>query len=132
MRYFTSYNTTHVPLRFHRIITNLNETTIRGTVIRKLSIISIVSPQTRISAHTSGTPETSITVMKIMSTRISGLNLFLDTSSAKGHKPINPKPKRCNSTAHKKSNNFLYKIKVLDKIITSCAMTKIDLELKIY
>lgn len=68
-----------------------------------------MSPQTRISAHTSGTPETNITVMKMKPTRMSGPNFFLETLSVEGHKPINFKPKRCNSTAHTKSN-FLYKI----------------------
>lgn len=74
-----------------------------------------MSPQTRISAHTSGTPDTNITVMKTKPTRISG-NFFLDASSAKGHKPIKAKLKRCNSTAHTKSDNFLYEVKDLELI----------------
>jgi len=66
-----------------------------------------MSPQTRMSAHTSGTPDTNITVMKTKFTRMSDPNFFLETLSVKGHKPINSKLKRCNSTAHTKSVNFL-------------------------
>lgn len=68
---FASQRVQPIPVRFHRMITNFIETTMRGNVILKLSIISTISPQTRKSAHIRGTPETSITVIKARPTRMS-------------------------------------------------------------
>jgi len=57
------------PFRFHRIITSFNETTIKGNVICKLSITSIISRRIRIREHTSGIPEQNVIIMKMMNTR---------------------------------------------------------------
>lgn len=57
------------PVRFHRIITSFNEITIKGNVICKLSITSIISCHTRIREHTSGIPETNTIITKITTTR---------------------------------------------------------------
>lgn len=67
-----------------------------------------MSPQTRIREYVRGIPEANPTIMKIIITRRSEANLFLDTSPILlGHNPISSKPKRFNLTAHVKSNNML-------------------------
>lgn len=91
-----------LPVCFHRMITSFSETIIKGNVIRKLSIINSKSPQTRTSADTDGIPEINVIKMKMEPTRISCSILLL--IALVGHKPINPKPKWFNSTAHTKSS----------------------------
>lgn len=102
-----SNNCRYIPVCFHRIIISFSETIIKGNVIRKLSIINSKSPQTRTSADIDGIPEINIIKMKMEPTRMSSSILLL--VALVGHKPINPKPKWFNSTAHTKSGkvNFL-------------------------
>lgn len=101
-----------IPVCFHRIITRFDENTIKGNVIRILSSISIMSPQTRISAQTSGIPVTNVIIMKVKTMRMSDPNFLVPTLSALGHKPIKFKLRRFNSIAHTKSKKIhLKKIK---------------------
>ena len=80
---------------------SFTETVIMGNVIRKLSIISIMSPQTRISACVRGIPKPNVIIIKIRPIRMSDPSLRLAIPS--GHKPTNSKPRRFSLIAHSKS-----------------------------
>ena len=92
-----------IPDCFHRMITSFSKRVRTGNVICKLSIISTISPQTCVSAHTRGIPRTNIIITKEKHTRISGPSLPLAIPSVSGHKPINSKLRRFSSIAHIKS-----------------------------
>lgn len=94
---------TDIPDCFHRIITSFNKIVKKGNVNRKLSIISVMSPQTRVSACTRGIIRKNVIKMKAKPTRTLGPRLLLEILSIFGHKPINSKLGRFNSIAHTKS-----------------------------
>jgi len=62
-----------------------------------------MSPQTRVSACTTGIIKKNVIVMKAKPTRMLGLRLLLEVPSIFGHKPINSKLGRFSSTADTKS-----------------------------
>jgi len=97
-----------VPFRFQRMMTSFSETTNKGRVIWRLSIISIILPHIRTKDHNRGMTERKVITIKMLATRRSDTKLFWAGPSDFGHKPVSSKPKRFSSIAHTKSEITKY------------------------